>query len=70
MKKNIGSADRIGRIVVGTALVVLGLIGVFGAGWPAWLAGVVGLVLVGTALAQTCPGYSILGIRTDGGREA
>jgi hypothetical protein len=70
MTPNVGSTDRIVRLVIGALLVVLPLLGVFGTGWPVWLSVVVGLVLVGTALVRTCPGYSILGIRTDGGRGA
>ncbi len=69
MTSNVGSTDRMVRLVIGALLVVLPLLGVFGTGWPVWLSIVVGLVLIGTALVRTCPGYSILGIRTDeGGR--
>jgi hypothetical protein len=65
MTSNIGSTDRIVRLVLGVVLIVLPLLGLFGAGWPFWLSLIVGLVLVGTALVRTCPGYSILGISTD-----
>jgi hypothetical protein len=70
MTPNVGSTDRIARLVIGALLVILPLLGVFGTGWPVWLSIVVGLVLIGTALVRTCPGYSILGIRTDRGRRA
>jgi hypothetical protein len=62
---NIGSTDRLVRLVLGVVLIVLPLLGLFGEGWPVWISLIVGLVLVGTALVRTCPGYTILGIRTD-----
>ena len=63
MTKNVGNIDRIIRAVVGIVL----LIAAFTAGWSTlWtvLAVVVGLVMLGTAAARSCPAYSILGFRT------
>jgi hypothetical protein len=58
MQANVGSVDRIIRIVAGLALIaatLLGWIGVWG-----WL----GLVLVGTGVFRFCPAYLPFGFRT------
>ena len=55
---NVGSADRIARIVAGLALIALALSGTIGAwGW-------VGVVLLATGFMQFCPAYAILGLKT------
>ena len=59
MTANVGSTDRIIRIVVGLALIVWALMG--GPAW-AWI-GVLPLV---TGLIRVCPAYSILGMSTTG----
>ena len=58
MKTNIGIADRVIRIVAG--LLLLTSVFVF-EGDVRWL-GLVGVVLLLTALAGWCPAYSLLGI--------
>jgi hypothetical protein len=61
LTRNIGSIDRILRIIVGLALIAFAIpIGfpVTGWNWVGWI-GVVPLV---TALLGNCPAYSILGI--------
>jgi hypothetical protein len=58
MQANVGSVDRIIRIVAGLALIaatLLGWIGVWG-----WL----GLILVGTGVFRFCPAYLPFGLRT------
>jgi hypothetical protein len=58
MKINVGGADRILRIVVGLALILLVLsnqIGVWG-----WI----GIVPLATGLLKTCPLYSLVGFDT------
>lgn len=55
---NIGTADRIIRLVLGLALIALVLTGTIGAwGW-------IGVVPLATAFLRICPAYSLLGIRT------
>lgn len=56
--KNVGSTDRIIRLVVGALLVVLALTGTIGA-WG-WL----GLIFIVTAFLNFCPLYRILGKST------
>lgn len=62
MTANVGSTDRIIRIVVGVALIVWALMG--GPAW-AWI-GVLPLV---TGLVRICPAYSILGTNTCGTKQ-
>ncbi|MHA7880016.1 MAG: YgaP family membrane protein [Saccharospirillum sp.] len=59
MKANVGSLDRLLRIVVGAALILLALTGVIG--W--W--GYIGVVLVVTGVVRVCPAYLPFGIRTN-----
>lgn len=59
MKRNIGTVDRVIRIVVGAAALALGL--VFNSPW-----GLIGLIPLGTAAVGTCPIYLPLGISTRG----
>lgn len=58
MKVNVGGADRILRIVVGLALILLVLSGQIGA-WG-WL----GVVPLATGLFRMCPLYSVFGMNT------
>ncbi len=58
MKKNIGSLDRILRIVVGVGLLSLTVVG------PKTLFGLIGIVPILTASFSFCPFYPILGIST------
>lgn len=58
MKVNVGGADRILRIVVGLALILLVLTGQIGAwGW-------IGVVPLATGLFRMCPLYTVLGMNT------
>lgn len=58
MEKNVGSIDRIARIVLGLALIALVFVG------PQTPWGWIGLVPLATALIGWCPAYRLLGIRT------
>ncbi|RAU22551.1 DUF2892 domain-containing protein [Paramagnetospirillum kuznetsovii] len=58
MSKNVGGIDRIARIVVGLALIVLAATGMLG--WWAWI----GVVPLLTALMGWCPAYTLLGFKT------
>lgn len=61
---NIGTPDRIIRIVLGLALIVWFFVD-NGAGWLHWLKGIVGLVALGTAALNFCPLYRVLGMKTN-----
>ncbi len=63
MSKNVGSIDRIVRVVLG--LVLAGLFFYQPDAGYRWLALIVGLVLIGTAGMSFCPIYRILGMSTN-----
>lgn len=58
MKSNVGGMDKIARIVIGVALVVLAAMGQIGV----W--GYIGIVSILTGLFNFCPAYSLLGMNT------
>lgn len=58
MTCNVGTIDRIFRIVLGLALLSLVLVG------PQTLWGLVGLVPLLTGLARFCPAYGVAGVNT------
>lgn len=58
MKKNVGSADKIIRIILGVAIIAFGI---YSQSW--W--GLVGIVLLFTAFIGWCPAYSLIGVSTD-----
>lgn len=69
MDKNIGSTDKLVRIIVGLVLFVVGALQIIGfplialGGW-AWLIALIGLVLVVTAWLGFCPAYTLLHVNT------
>jgi hypothetical protein len=60
MTANVGSADRIIRIIVG--IVLLAFAALYQGEWR-WV-GLIGIVPIATALMRFCPLYTVLGIRT------
>lgn len=58
MKTNVGTADRIARIVLGLVLLSLAFVG------PATPWGYIGIVPLVTALIGWCPAYTLFGIKT------
>lgn len=58
MTKNMGTADRTVRAIVGIVLLAL----VFTGPQTAW--GWIGIIPLATALMGNCPAYSLLGIKT------
>ena len=63
MNTNVGTFDRIARVVLGVALIAfaLGIIAP-GTSW-AWV-GWIGVVPILTAIFATCPAYTLLGFST------
>lgn len=53
MQRNVGSTDRVIRIVIGLVIVALGLI--YGSWW-----GLLGLVPLATAMVGWCPAYRMM----------
>jgi hypothetical protein len=63
MSVNVGTLDRIARIVLGIALIAFALGYVApGTGWN-WV-GWIGVLPILTALFGTCPAYSLFGLST------
>lgn len=60
MNRNIGTIDRVLRILVGVVLIALTVNGTIG--WWGWL----GVIPLLTGLVRTCPAYSLLGVSTCG----
>ncbi|MCG6121349.1 MAG: DUF2892 domain-containing protein [Microvirga sp.] len=61
MTHNVGTLDRIVRIVIGLALIAFALGWILpGTSWN-WV-GWIGIVPLATAAFGTCPAYSILGV--------
>lgn len=60
MKPNVGTIDRVLRIVVGLVLIGLTLAGMIGVwGW-------IGILPLATGVFRFCPAYPLLGINTCG----
>jgi hypothetical protein len=63
MSINVGTADRIIRVIIGLALLAFALkLGFPNTGWN-WV-GWIGIVPIATAAMGNCPLYSLLGITT------
>ncbi|MEP1213453.1 MAG: DUF2892 domain-containing protein [Marinobacter sp.] len=58
MMRNVGTADRTIRAIVGVVLLAL----VFVGPQTAW--GWIGIIPLATALMGNCPAYSLIGIKT------
>lgn len=62
MKTNVGSADRIIRVIIGVALLVWFFVDQSSGFWH--YAKLIGIVPLATAAMGSCPLYSILGLST------
>lgn len=51
-KANVGKTDRLIRAIVGALLILVALRA------ESWIAGLIGIVLLGTAYLRFCPGYA------------
>lgn len=61
MSTNVGTVDRVIRIIVGLALLWYALLApASGYNWVGWI----GVIPIVTALVGICPLYSILGVST------
>lgn len=67
MRINVGTPDRLARIVVGAVLVLLPFfsgLALFVNPFWFWASVIVGAVLIVTAVLRFCPLYAILGLST------
>jgi uncharacterized membrane protein YkgB len=62
MTCNVGNTDRILRFVLGAVLLLIAVAALTGA-W-AWVAGIVGAVMIATAATRFCPAYLLIGLKT------
>ncbi len=62
MTINMGSVDRTLRLVVGAVLLLAAFF--FVSGTAAWVAGIVGVILLATGAVGTCPLYLPFGLST------
>jgi len=63
--KNVGTADRIVRLVVGVSLMVFGAVGLFPGVWNLILP-LVGLIVALTGAVGFCALYRVLGLNRPG----
>lgn len=63
MFANVGTWDRVIRFVVGAGIVAFAALSTGSVRWV----GVIGIVLIATAVVKFCPAYWVLRIRTLGG---
>lgn len=68
MSLNVGSIDRVIRLLIGVAalaLVFVGPVAASGAwGWERIALAAVGVIMLGTSMISFCPLYSIFGLGT------
>ena len=63
MSVNVGTIDRVLRVVIGLALIAFAIpLGFPQTGWN-WI-GWIGIVPIITAVVGNCPAYSVLGLST------
>jgi hypothetical protein len=60
MTPNVGTADRVIRLVVGILLLLYAALGTSPWRWV----GLIGIIPILTALFRFCPAYALIGIRT------
>jgi len=66
MQPNVGTLDRLFRLVLGIGLIGAALSGasIFGSGIVPYIAFAAGAVAIMTATLRICPLYRLLGVRT------
>jgi hypothetical protein len=57
MKKNVGNVDKAFRVILGVAVILLGII------YQSWW-GLIGIIPLFTGIMGSCPLYLILGLST------
>ncbi|AHD09223.1 YgaP family membrane protein [Phaeobacter gallaeciensis] len=67
MTRNVGTLDRMIRLMLGVALIAAPFVSgfaIFAATWATVLSVVVGVVMLLVALTRSCPVYTMLGLRS------
>lgn len=63
MKKNVGSIDKVARLIIAVIAVYVAYIGIVASPWDYVLYAVAGIMVI-TSLMGSCPLFSIFGINT------
>lgn len=58
MTCNVGTTDKLVRLVIGMALIIAGLF------FQSWIIGLIAIIPIGTAAMGWCPLYLPIGLRT------
>jgi hypothetical protein len=64
-EKNVGTIDRVVRIVVGIALLAVFALNMVAAPWS-YLVALIGIIALVTGAVGTCALYSLIGVNTAG----
>lgn len=64
-EKNVGTIDRVIRIIIGIALIAVFALNMVAAPWS-YLVALIGLIALVTGAIGTCALYSVLGLNTAG----
>ena len=64
MKKNVGNADKMIRIVLALIVTYFAYTSEFSAAWQTYALWGIAIVLLLTALTSRCPLFSIIGVNT------
>lgn len=64
MKKNVGSVDKVVRIILALIAAYFAYTGEFEAAWQGYALWAVAIILLFTVLTSRCPIFSIFGINT------
>ena len=65
MKKNVGSIDKIVRIIIAVVAGYFAKTGAFEAAWMSYVLYAVAGIMLLTSVIGTCPIYSALGMKTN-----
>ena len=68
MKPNMGTADRVIRVIVGIAAIAAWALGL-AEGTLGIIALVVGVVMIATAAFRWCPPYALIGLNTGASKD-
>ncbi len=64
MKKNVGTIDKVIRLIIAVVAVYFAYKGGFEAAWSGYVLYAVGAIMLFTILTSSCPLYSIVGKST------
>jgi uncharacterized membrane protein YtjA (UPF0391 family) len=69
MKKNIGSIDKVVRVIIALVATYFAYKGGFESAWVSYVLYAVAIIMLLTTLISSCPIYSIFGMQTNSEKE-